>query len=52
MHPLMGAVLLWATGMDPLVLDAEAHPPHIQIRQPVNRLRREGHAVVGADGTW
>jgi hypothetical protein len=32
-----------------LVENAEAHPPHLEIREPVNRLRRERHAVVGAD---
>ena len=52
MHPLMGAVLLRTTGMNPLMLDAEPHPPHVQIREPVDRLRRERHAVVRADGAW
>lgn len=49
MHPLVRAVVLRAPGATPLMLDAQAHPPHIEIRQPVNRLRREGHAIVRAN---
>lgn len=30
-HPLVRAVLLWLARMNTLVLDAEAHPPNIEI---------------------
>ena len=50
MHPFMGAVLLGPTRMNPLMLDTEPHPPHVQIRKPVDRLRRERHAIVSANG--
>src|SRR5262249_49547588 len=48
-HPFMGSVLLRMRGQDPLMLNAEAQPPHVQLRQPVQAGRGERHAVVGAD---
>jgi len=29
-HALMGAVLLWGSGSDALVLDAQSHPPDVE----------------------
>src|SRR6266852_3584564 len=48
-HALVRAILLRMRGQDPLVLNAESQPPHIEGRQAMNRDRREGHAVVSAD---
>ncbi len=48
-HAFVRAVLLRAPGPNALVNNPESHPPHVEIRQAVNRLRRERHAVVGAD---
>lgn len=31
MHPFVRPILLGAAGVDPLVLDAEAHPPDIEL---------------------
>ena len=45
----MGAVLLRLAGQDPLVLNAEAHPPHIELGEPVNAGGGEGDAIVGPD---
>lgn len=49
MHAFKGAVLLRTAGMNPPVLNAQAHPPGVEIREAVNRLRGERHAVVRAD---
>ena len=49
MHPLMRPVLLRAARMNALMNNAEAHPPHVEIAQPVDRLGSERHAVVGAN---
>src|SRR5262245_35673778 len=50
MHAIMGAVLLRMTRENPLVLNPQAHPPDIELREPVDPRGREGHAIVGADG--
>jgi len=49
-HPLVGAVLLGLGGEDALVLNAQAQPPDVELREAVNARGGEGHAVVGADG--
>src|SRR6266550_1053639 len=49
MHPLVSAVLLRTTGTDPLMENAQAHPPDVEIGEPVDRGRRERDTVVGAD---
>ena len=46
-HALVGAVLLWVRGQDALVLNAQAEPPHVERREPMQRGGRERHAVVG-----
>jgi hypothetical protein len=46
-HPFVGAVLLGLSGQDPLVLNAEAQPPDIELREAVNAGGREGDAIVG-----
>ncbi|MCA1604357.1 MAG: hypothetical protein LC775_02490 [Acidobacteria bacterium] len=46
MHPLVRAVLLRPSGVNALMLNAEAHPPDIEIREAMDGLSREGHAVV------
>jgi hypothetical protein len=48
-HPLVGPVLLRVAREDALVLNPEAHPPHIQLRETVNAGRGERDAIVGAD---
>jgi hypothetical protein len=35
--------------MNALMRDPQAHPPHVEIRQAVNRLGRERDAVVRAN---
>jgi hypothetical protein len=45
------AVLLRVGGQDPLVLNAEAQPPHVELRQAVNAGGGEGHPVVGTNRT-
>src|SRR5437879_10975622 len=49
-HPLVRPVLLGTRRPEALMLDAQPHPPHVELREPVNARRRERHAVVGADG--
>ena len=49
MHAFVGAVLLRAARVNALVRDAEPHPPDVQVREPVDRARRERDAVVGAN---
>src|SRR5258705_9585487 len=49
MHPLMRAVLLRLARKNALVLNAQPHPPHIELREPVNAGRGERDAVVRAN---
>lgn len=49
MHSFMGAVVLRTGRRNPLMDDAELHPPHVQLRQPVNAGRGKGRSVVAAD---
>src|SRR6266545_2771165 len=47
-HPLVAAVLLWMARFGPLDLNPQSQPPHRQLAQSVQRMRRrEGHAIVG-----
>ena len=48
-HPLVLAILLWTCGQDALVLDAQADPPDVELREPVDACRGERDTVVGAD---
>ena len=50
MHPLVRAVLLGLGGEDALMLNPQPQPPHVELGQAVDPGRREGDAVVGADG--
>ena len=50
MHPFVCPVLLRPARMNALVLDPEAHPPPVEVREAVDRLRRERHAVIGPGG--
>jgi len=50
MHPFVGPVLLGTGGQDPLVLNAEADPPHVELRKAVDAGGGERHPVVGANG--
>src|SRR6185437_3071137 len=51
MHPLMAAVLLGVAGDDALNANAQAQPPHRQLREAKKRVRAgKGRPVVGADG--
>lgn len=45
----MGSVLLRVRREDPLVLNAQAEPPHVELGEPVNPGRGKGHAIVRAD---
>ncbi len=51
MHPFVGAVLLGTGGQDPLVLNAQQQPPHVELRETVDPRRGERHPVVGANGS-
>ena len=46
-HALVGAVLLRGGRQDPLVLIAEAEPPHVEGGEPMQRGGGESDAVVG-----
>src|SRR5262245_8979113 len=46
----MGAVLVGRGGENPLVLNAQAQPPPVERREPVDAAGGEGHPVVGANG--
>ena len=48
-HTLMRRVVLRGGGPGALVLDAELHPPDVELREAVDAGGREGHAVVGAN---
>src|SRR5438132_342046 len=48
-HAFMGRVLLGTRRMNPLMDDAELHPPHVQPAQAVDARRRERCPVVGPD---
>src|SRR6266446_1749486 len=50
MHPFVGAVLLRTGGQNPLVLNAQPDPPHVELREAVDAAGGERHAVVGANG--
>ena len=45
----MPAVLLRVARFDPFDLDPEAQPPHRELAEPVDRMRRRKDAVVGAN---
>src|SRR5690606_10491147 len=49
-HALVLPVLLWARRLNALMLNAESNPPNIELTEAVQAARREGHAVVCADG--
>ena len=49
MHAFVLAVFLGTGGRNPLMDDAELHPPDIQGRQAMDAGRGERGAVVGAD---
>src|SRR2546425_3120568 len=48
-HALVGAILLRMGGQNPLVLNAQAQPPHVERRESMQRRRCERHTVVGAN---
>lgn len=51
MHTLMPAILLRVTRLDAFDSDAEPEPPHRELGEIEQGIRRgEGQAVVGADG--
>ena len=49
MHPLVRAILLRVGRQNPLVLNPQAQPPHVERRQAMERGRGERHAVVGTN---
>src|ERR1051326_6781679 len=44
-HALMGAILLRPARVDPLILNPEPDPPHIEERQTVDRLGGKRHPI-------
>jgi hypothetical protein len=49
----LAAILLWAAGLDPFDVDAEAEPPDGQTGQTEQGVRAgERDAVVSANGPW
>src|SRR2546425_13216577 len=48
-HALVGSVVLGGGGSGALVLDAQPHPPDVELREAVNAGGGKGHTVVGAD---
>ena len=50
MHALVLAIHLWTCRQNALVLDAEADPPDVELREAVNACGGEGDAVVCPDG--
>jgi len=50
MHPLVPPVLFRMPRFDPLDLNPQPQPPHGELAQPIERMRRrEWHPVVGPD---
>ena len=49
MHPLVGPVLLGTGRQNPLVLQAQPDPPHVELGEAVDARGGEGDAVVGAN---
>lgn len=45
-HPFMRPVLLRFSWANPLMLNAEAHPPDVQVGQAMNGVCREGNAIA------
>src|SRR5688572_30853969 len=50
MHALVPTVLLWLSGLDAFVADAELAPPDRQRREPAGAGRGKRRPVVAADG--
>src|SRR5947209_13052963 len=50
MHAFMAAVLLRPAGLDKRRLNAEAYPANRQLREPLDRVRRERRSIVGQHG--
>jgi hypothetical protein len=51
MHALVCPVLLGPAGVNALMLNAEAHPPDVELGEAVDPASREGDAVIGSDRT-
>ena len=50
MHSFVGAVLLGTAGQDPLMLNAQPHPAHLELREAVDARGSERYAIVSANG--
>src|SRR5262245_2041021 len=50
MHPFVRSILLRTPRANRRVQSTELHPPDVEIREAVNRLSRERHAIVRANG--
>src|SRR5688500_18908843 len=48
-HPFMPAVLLRLTGLGQPRANAQTHPPHRELGEPLDRVRRERRAVIRQD---
>jgi len=51
MHPFVSAILLGAGRQDPLMLNAQADPPHVEDREAVDTGGGKRHAVIRTNGT-
>src|SRR5262249_37412740 len=51
-HALVSAILVRRGRENPLVPNAQALPPHVQLREPMNPGGREGHPIVRANRAW
>src|SRR5262249_31330119 len=51
-HALVSAILVRRGRENPLVPNAQAQPPHVQLREPMNPGGREGHPIVRANRAW
>ena len=49
MHAFMGPILLGTPGLNTLMLNAQAHPPDVELGEAVQAPAGERHPVVGPD---
>ena len=52
MHPLVPAVLLWATWLNPFVYDAQPQPVKAQFAEAQQSRSRKGRTVISSNSMW